>query len=152
MPSRSGMAALAIVASMVVANGRAVADGNATVEKTVYVEIQIAGLGPDGCRIDIKPGHPACQFKAIQKSIAASDVQDVVRLEAIPVIARATGADHDCSFAITVKEPNLPAKTIRRGILLTETPTGKTATAQVLKVYVNSPTLAAKDEKGKTKR
>src|SRR5437879_871632 len=97
MPSRSWMAGLAIVASMIVAGGRARADGPVPVEKTVNVELQLTGVGPEGCRIEIKPGNPACQFKTVQKKISKDDVREVIELDAIPIVAKATGADHDCS-------------------------------------------------------
>ena len=153
MPRRSRMAALAIVAAMIVTAGRALADdGPVPVEKTVYLELQVSGVGTEGCKIEIKPGHPTSKFKTVEKKISSDDVRDVIRLDPIPIVATATGGDHDCSFAITIKEPNKPAKTIRRGIVLAPTAEGETSSSQVLKVYLNAPSLAAKDEKARTKK
>jgi hypothetical protein len=151
MPSRSWMAGLAIVALMIAASGRAAADSPVPVERTVNVELQLTGVGPDGCRIEIKPGNPACQFKTVKKTISGEDVREVVELDVIPIVAKATGADHDCSFAITIKEPNKPAKTYRRGLVLSPPAEGQPA-AQVLKVYLNAPSLAVKDDKARTKK
>jgi hypothetical protein len=147
------MAVLAIVAAIFAIPGRALADDDPVpVEKTVIIELQLSGVGPEGCEIQIKPGHPTSKFKTVEKKITSDEVRDVIRLEPIRIVARTTGADHDCSFAITVKEPNKPSKTIRRGLVLTPSQDGESDNSQALKVYLNAPSLAIKDEPARTKK
>ncbi len=69
----------------------------------------------------------------------------MVRLQPITIDARSLGADRDCSFAITIREPNQPPKTFRRGIRLTDPEPGVTSTAQTLKLYLSAPSVAARD-------
>src|SRR5262245_46518501 len=143
MRSRSWMAAFAIAAggTMTVAPGAS----DSPVENRVQLELLIAGLGADGCTIEIKPGHAACQFKAVEKTIDRV-VGDPIRLEPIPILAQARGADRDCSFAITIKEPGQPPKTVRRGLRLAVQEPGQPTPVQSLRCYLNTPSMASMDD------
>lgn len=124
------------------------ASGDEKVVNTVRLELRVAGLGPRGCDVEIRPGHAACRFAPVRKHVAAGG-----KLPPFPIVAESVGADHDCSFAITLKEPGRPPKTYRRGLPLATTAAGGTPPVQKLTVYLTSPTLAAKDPKaGTTKR
>jgi hypothetical protein len=142
------MAALTII-SATVAAARA---GDTAVENKVTLELQITGLGTEGCRIEIKPGHAGCQFKPVEKIVDRNAVREVVKLEPFSVVARSTGADRDCSFEITIKEPGLPAKTVHRGVRLAPPSPDQPAPAQSLRCYLNSPTLVMRDEQARTRR
>jgi hypothetical protein len=147
MRTRSWMAALAIAAASVCA----VRAGEAVVENKVTLELQISGLGPQGCHVEIKPGHPGCQFKPVSRSVEPETVRDVVKLDPISLLARSSGADRDCSFAITITEPGLPARTFHRGVRLSAPGDARTAPVHRLKCYLSSPSLVARDERGKAR-
>ncbi|MGZ6300234.1 MAG: hypothetical protein ACXWMN_07060, partial [Candidatus Limnocylindria bacterium] len=62
-----------------------------------------------------------------------------------------TSADRDCLFAITVKEPGQPAKTVKRGIRLDRAEgDGGKVPAQTFTCMLRSPSLAARDDAAKT--
>ena len=80
----------------------------------------IAGLGRNGCDVEIKPGNASCKFRALNENGAESR-QHVTSagkatLDLLDIELR--GADRTCSVAITVLEPGQPAKTIYRGFRL----------------------------------
>jgi hypothetical protein len=137
------MAALTIAAGLGATLAQpARASGDEKVVNTVRLELKVAGLGPKGCDVVIKPGHAACRFATVKKHVDPGG-----KLPPIPIVAESVGADHDCSFAITVTEPGQPPKTYRRGLPLSAAKAdGKTPT-QSLSVYLTSPTLAAKEGK-----
>lgn len=146
MPSRSRMAAWALVAGL---SGFAAArgDGDARPTNKVRLDIQIAGLGDAGGRVEIRPGHPGCSFRPVARVVPASG-----KLDTIAILATSTGADRDCSFAITVREPGQPPRTYRRGLRLALRPPGGPVPEQSLKCYLSAPSLAAQDEAGRTRR
>jgi hypothetical protein len=136
------MAALAIASVFAATSENARAEDGPVVNK-VYLQLQIAGLGPNGCSVEIKPGHPGCQFDKVEKQIKSEG--QVVTVDPIAINAKSTGADHDCSFAITIKEPGRRAKTFRRGVCLTAPVAGKPAPAQTLKCFLSAEAVASKD-------
>ncbi|MBX6313575.1 MAG: hypothetical protein IRY99_11760, partial [Isosphaeraceae bacterium] len=109
MRSRSWMAAWAIAVGIIGAASVRASEG--PVENKVYLELLISGLRGEGCEIEIKPGHGACQFPAVKKTIDKNHVGDPLRVETIAIDARSHSADRDCSFAITIKEPGQPPRT-----------------------------------------
>ncbi len=125
--------------------GKAETDATATVASAVKLEIQITGLGSEGAKVSIKPAHPGCRFKAVEKTIPRNANSGVVRLSPITVAASTTAADRDCSFAITVTEPGRPPKTFRRGLQLSASD-AKPAKAQALKCYLSATEVAARDD------
>jgi hypothetical protein len=138
------MAALTIAAGLATAAlaPGARASGDEKVVNTVRLELKVAGLGPKGCDVEIKPGHAACRFATVKKHVDPGG-----KLPPLSIVAESVGADHDCSFAITVTEPGRPPKTYRRGLPLSTAKAGGKAPTQSLTVYVSSPTLAAKESK-----
>ncbi len=129
------------------------ADGeSAPVENTVKLEIQISGLGANGGKVEIKPAHPGCKFKAVERTIAKGTRAEIVKLEPISVVASTTSADRDCSFEITLIEPGRAARTFRRGLQLApvsaEVPNSPTRT---LKCYLPATVVASKDAPKTTK-
>jgi hypothetical protein len=64
---------------------------------------------------------------------------------------RATSADRYCLFAITIREPGQPVKTVRRGLRLVATPDRPEA-AQVLNCYLSSPSRLAKASEMRERR
>jgi hypothetical protein len=143
--------ALTVVSGWCFAQTTAVAADGPT-ENKINLQLQIAGLGPEGCTVDIKPGHAGCQFAPVQKRVAPEEAAGVVVLPTIAIVARSTGADRDCSFAITIKEPGKSPKTFRRGIRLAARAAGESERVQNLKVYLSAPSIAAKDQTAGARR
>jgi hypothetical protein len=144
MRSRLRMAALAIAVGACWSPGTRA--GDSPVENTVNLDLLITGLGRDGCTVAIKPGHAACQFKPVEKKVEPSASDGSLTLDTIIIAARSLGADRDCSFAITIKEPGRPPRTFRRGLRLALREPGQPAPVQGLKCYLNNAVLASKDD------
>lgn len=145
MRSRSRMAALAMAASLGIGPATLAGDAPA-VENKVHLILQISGLGPEGAKIEIKPGHKGCDFEPIIKPIKKGKVPagSIIKLD-MDIDAQSTSADRDCSFAITVKEPGQPPKTYHRGLRLAIEEVGKPVPSKVFKCYLSSPSIAARD-------
>ena len=122
------------------------------VANTVRLEIQIAGLGARGGKVEIKPAHPGCKFKKVEKAIPKKAGGAITTLDPIAVEVSSTSPDRDCSFEITVTEPGLKPVTFRRGLQLApiaeaDKAKGKAtaAPARTLKCYLPAAMIAAKD-------
>ena len=152
MQIRSRMTPTALVAGLALLLTAPARAGDSTVTNRVNLEIQINGLGPDGGKVEIKPGHAACRFKVVTKTIEPTDATDPLRLDTIAIDALSTGADRDCSFAITIHEPGKPPKTFRRGLRLTRNAPGQPTPVQTLRCNLTSPTLAAREGAGKVRK
>ena len=146
MQGRSWMAALAVIAGTVTTSAAPIRAADAPPSpRLVRVDLRIAGLGHEGCTVEIKPGHAGCKFDAVTEHVDGSG-QKVFALKNI----RISGADRDCAVAITIKEPGHPVKTVHRGLRLSaDTPKG---TAQTLSCYLNSPSKIARAEAAREKR
>jgi hypothetical protein len=151
MQSRSRMAALAIALGLA-ATAHPVLGGDEPVSNTVKLDLQIRGLGSQGCVIEVKPAHPGCEFQAFARRVPEGSGA-VVHLQPIPVEVRSISADRDCTFAITIREPNQPPKTFRRGTRLTPQVAGKPKPEQTLTCFLSSPSsVAAKDGAARPRR
>jgi hypothetical protein len=138
------MAALTIALAAAALGPPARAD-DAPVANTVRLELQIAGLGPEGCAIEVRPAHPGCEFAAVAARVDSSRVGSsrTVRLPPFVIEARSAGADRDCTFAITIREPNRPPMTFRRGLRLMPQVAGEPHPVRTMTCYLSSPSLAA---------
>ena len=151
MPSRSWMAAALAVAAVCGSPARA---DDPPVANTVRLELQIAGLGPEGCAVEVRPAHPGCNFAEVvaQVDAAGSGTGRTVRLSPFNIDARSSSADRDCTFAITIREPDRPAMTFRRGLRLLPQADGQPVPVRTLTCYLISPTLASKHDPDQTRR
>ena len=151
MPCRSWMAACLAVAAVVGSPARADAP---PVANTVRLELQIAGLGPAGCAVEVRPAHPGCRFAEVVAQVDASGVgmSRTARLPAFLIDAQSTSADRDCTFAITIREPDRPAMTFRRGLRLQPQADGQPIPVRTLTCYLISPALARKDDPDRPRR
>jgi hypothetical protein len=122
------------------------------VENQVNLVLQISGLGADGCVIEVKPGHPSCKFEPVARRVVRAPVNRAVQLDAIPIQAVSTGADRDCSFAITIREPGQPPRTYRRGLRLTAQVAGEPVPSQTLRCYLSTPSLAEREKDAPKRR
>lgn len=149
MQGRSWMAALTLAAATALAlqggTRDARADDPAVVNK-ITLTLKITGLGREGCDVEIKPGHAGCDFKTITQKLDRNG-----QIDFKPFEVTSTSADHDCLFAITVKEPGQPPKTVKRGLVLVSNGT-KAIPAQNFSCLLRSPSLAARDDASKTIR
>jgi hypothetical protein len=134
------MAALAIV------SGSALASGAIAAEKLVVPKVQldlaIAGLGEKGCDVTVKAGGPGCKFKTVTKHIGSSGKSQII-LENVETHS----ADHDCTFAITVKEAEHPDKIVHRGLRLSKPIEGRPSRTPVLSCYISSPSKVERAER-----
>jgi hypothetical protein len=144
------MAALALLGIGTLA---AADDEPAAVANTVRLQLKITGLPASNCLLKIAPAHAGCRFPVVERQIAAGrGGAGMVTLEPILIQATSTGADRDCSFAITLQEPGRPPQTFRRGLRLVPPEPGKPGPVRDFRVYLSAPSLAARDEAGRARR
>jgi hypothetical protein len=128
------------------ASASGAAEGGA-VEKTkanpnahkVKLELRIAGLGPQGCDVEIKPGHPGCKFQTKTRHVDARGWATLLFND-----VQLLNADRDCTFAITIREPGQAERTVRRGLRLAAVPGNGSGPGELLTCYLSSPSKLAK--------
>jgi hypothetical protein len=157
MRARSWMAALALIAGTSIALGRAAIPASSPTDdqvrtqpqqtsqpgatspsagpkpadkpiKAVVLNLMIAGLGREGCDVEVKPGNASCRFQAINmvtndgKLVRAKDGAQHVSSVGHAVLelqnVELRGADRTCTVAITVRESGQAPKTVYRGFRL----------------------------------
>lgn len=150
MQGRSWMAAawaLATVAALAWWEPTAQAgqdESEAWVTSKVRLVLDITGLGKDGCEVVVKPATPSCKFRTIEQKVTPVRGADG-RLIIAPFEVKTLSADRDCMFAITIKEPGHPARTVRRGLRLAAPKDGVTPPVKDLICYLSTPSLAARE-------
>ena len=87
---------------------------------SVQLNLAIAGLGADGCDVEIKPANPSCKFRPSPIKHVSSDGHATIELKDVEL----RGADKTCTLAITVREPGHAPQTIYRGFRTGATKTG----------------------------
>jgi hypothetical protein len=194
MRARSWMAALALIAGTSIAVGRAMPASSPTEDqgqeqpqqddrpaarsqttdakpadkpiKAIVLNLEIAGLSPEGCDVEVKPGNPSCRFQAINMTKngkklerakeGAQHVSSVGHavLELQNVELR--GADRTCTVAITVRESGQAPKTVYRGFRLPARPeAGLPASVNQVPTftcYLSSPSKVANVEQSRTRK
>jgi hypothetical protein len=194
MRARSWMAALALIAGTSIAVGRAMPASSPTEDqgqeqpqqddqpaarsqttdakpadkpiKAVVLILEIAGLSPEGCDVEVKPGNASCRFQAINMTKnggklerakeGAQHVSSVGHavLELQNVELR--GADRTCTVAITVRESGQAPKTVYRGFRLPARPeAGLPASVNQVPTftcYLSSPSKVANVEQSRTRK
>jgi hypothetical protein len=93
----------------------------------VQLNLVIAGLGLDGCEVDVKPANPGCKFRVASSQHVPSHGRATVDLRDVEL----RGADHTCTIAITLRESGQAPKTIYRGFRLTTRPTPAPANSTI---------------------
>ena len=170
MRVRSWMAALALIAGMSIAVGRAMpapstmpeqgqgpasqadpAAGSSQTQsakpkasdeviKSIFVNLEIAGLGRDGCDVEVMAANPSCKFGVINlkrdgdKLVRAKDGAQHVSSVGHAIVelqnVELRGADRTCTVKIKVNEAGQPQKTVYRGFRIPDrTRAGATAAA-----------------------
>jgi hypothetical protein len=116
----------------------------------VKLELRIAGVGRNGCDIEIKPGHAGCKFQVIRHHLAGDRGWGQLQLVLDDVQTRSP--DRDCAFAITIREPGQADRTVHRGLRLTPPKLGQTTPTDELTCYLSSPSMLARAEKTRRPR
>jgi hypothetical protein len=197
MRARSWMAALALIAGTSIAVGHAMPalspmddqakDQPPTAEETtrpepvaeptppdsiiqaVRLNLEIAGLGREGCDVEVKPGNASCKFRVVHMTkdrAAAGKGQQAAQhvsseghafLELREVELR--GADRTCTVAITVRESGQQPKTVHRGFRIASRPESRAAASgpnassiPTFTCYLSSPSKVAKAEESRTRK
>jgi hypothetical protein len=81
--------------------------------RAIELNLMIAGLGRDGCEVEVKPGTRSCRFQPQTQHVASHGKASLVFHD-----VEFRGADRNCSFAITVREAGQEPRTIYRGFRL----------------------------------
>jgi len=81
----------------------------------VQLNLVIAGLGNQGCDVEVKPANAGCKFRVLAPQHVSSGGQAKLELKDVEI----RGADHTCTVAITIREPGQSPKTVYRGFRLT---------------------------------
>jgi hypothetical protein len=194
MRARSWMAALALIAGTSIAVGRAMSAPRPTEDpgqgpprqidpsraesqtpkpkppeepiKAILLNVEIAGLGREGCEIEVAPGNSSCKFRVINMTRDAGKLvrgkdgahhvssvgHAVMELQNVEL----RGADRTCTVKITVRESGQPPKTVFRGFRLPpRTEAGPTVTASqapTFTCYLSSPSKVANVEQPQTRK
>jgi len=186
MRARSWMAALALVVGTSIAAGRAMPalDSSQAPEKgqtaetnkvnppsqspdpkrpgmrvpSVQLNLRIAGLGGQGCDVQIKPGNASCKFRPLYDE-RTPDFQHVAPdgsadLELRDVELR--GADRTCTIAITIREPGQAPRTFYRGFRLASKPveskTSRPGSVPTFTCFLSSPSKLAKADESRARK
>ncbi|MGC1721202.1 MAG: hypothetical protein WA746_19625 [Isosphaeraceae bacterium] len=118
--------------------------------QTVELNLLIAGLGQDGCEVEIKPGNRSCRFQPQHLRVESQGKAKFLFRD-----IELRGADRNCTFAITVHETGQASRTIYRGFRIGSrlTPGPASQGAQSFTCYMNSPSkLAGLERTGQTRR
>jgi hypothetical protein len=197
MRARSWMAALALIAGTSIAVGHAMPalsptddqekDQPPTVSATsrheptaeptppdsvipaVRLNLEIAGLGREGCDVEVKPGNASCKFRVahLTKDRATAgkgqpaphhvSSEGHAFLELREVELR--GVDRTCTVAITVRELGQEPKTVYRGFRIASRPeprgtasAGNAGSIPTFTCYLSSPSKVAKAEGSRTRK
>jgi hypothetical protein len=87
---------------------------------TIQLNLRIAGLGTEGCDVEVKPANPSCKFRPSASKHVSSDGYATIELRDVEL----RGADKTCAMAITVREPGQTPQTIYRGFRTTSAKPG----------------------------
>jgi hypothetical protein len=197
MRARSWMAALALIAGTSIAVGHAMPALSPTddqvnhqppvaaettrrepaaeptppdsVIQAVRLNVEIAGLGREGCDLEVKPGNASCKFRVVHltkdRAIAGKGQQALQHVSSVGHAflelreVELRGADRTCTVAITVRESGQEPKTVYRGFRIASRPDSRgAATAAIASsiptftCYLSSPSKVAKAEGSRTRK
>ncbi len=186
MRARSWMAALALVVGTSIAAGRAMPalvssqapEKGQTAETkkvnppaqtseskrtgmqipSIRLNLRIAGLGAQGCDVQIKPGNASCKFRPLYNE-RGEDRQHVApdgtaNLELRDVELR--GADRTCTIAVTIREPGQAPRTFYRGFRLASKPeegkASRPASVPTFTCFLSSPSKLARADEARARK
>ena len=156
MQGWSWMAALALAAASAAFFGTASLAGQPTpIKQTVRLSLHLEGIARDDGEVVIKPGHSGCRFKEISFRLSEQPRDSFGMINLAPFEVETISADHDCGFAITLKEPGKPDKTVRRNLIVVPNVDGRPATPQKMTCFVTAdpkPPVASREDETKRKK
>jgi hypothetical protein len=86
----------------------------------IKLNLLIAGLGQEGCDVEVRPANAGCKFRIPTSQHITSEGKAMFELKEVEI----RSADHTFTMAITVREPGQPSKTVYRGFrMANRTPT-----------------------------
>ncbi len=98
----------------------------------VHLRLAIAGLGTEGCDVEIKPANRSVKFRPAPIVHVKSDGHATIELRDIEL----RGADKTCLLAITVRQSGQEPQTIYRGFMASATTAG--ASTPDFNCFINS--------------
>jgi hypothetical protein len=110
----------------------------------VQLNLVIAGLGTEGCEVEVKPANAGCKFRTSAAQHVASDGHATVKLRDVEL----RSADKTFTMAITVREPGQPPQTVYRGF---RPGSSKSGTVPSFTCFISSR-LAGVDTKNTTRK
>jgi hypothetical protein len=128
------MAALALAVGLGAGLQRPAHAGGEADAYKVRLVLRIAGLGRNGCDVDIKP-VPGCKFRTETLHVGPTG-----EAERVLVDVSTDSADRQFAFAITIREPGQRARTLKRGFRLSDP---KIAKSSSFTCYLPSPSRIA---------
>ena len=115
----------------------------------IRLNLVIAGLGQEGCMVEVKPANPGCKFRAPAPLRVSSEGRTEIELKDVEI----RSAEQTCTVAITVREPGQSSKTIYRGFRMANRPASaaKSASAPIptFTCYLSSRLAAVDDAKAR---
>jgi hypothetical protein len=107
---------------------------------SVKLNLMVAGLGRAGCDVDVKPGNRGCRFRPQTAHLGSDGTAHFLFRD-----VELRGADQNCMFSITIREPGQDSRTVYRGFrIAARTPEAASKkSAQSFTCYVNSPSKLA---------
>jgi hypothetical protein len=134
--------------------------------QSIILNVQIAGLGREGCDVEVKPANASCKFRAYQttlergKMVRGKEGAQHVSSEGHACLelrdVELRGADRVCGVAITVREPGQTPKTVFRGFRLSARSDGGEGSAPgavpSFTCYLSSPSKVAAIEQTRTRK
>ena len=122
----------------------------------IEMELKISGTGGNGFELEIRPGHRACSFQTIKKTIDPGREQMTIKIDRF--VAESISPDRDCCFEIVIREPGQADRAIKRGVRLDKPkiipgPDGQESETvvpvQQLTYYLASPAFSVIDKKSR---
>jgi hypothetical protein len=111
------------------------------IKRKVAISLRLDGLSAQGGEVEIKPGHAGCKFETITFRTKDHPLGADGKIYLDPIEVETVSADRDCSFAITLKEPGQPDKTVRRNLRLAPASDGKAAKPQPMTCFITSNSM-----------
>ncbi|MGC8644486.1 MAG: hypothetical protein ACP5XB_31875 [Isosphaeraceae bacterium] len=81
---------------------------------SVRLNLRVAGLGRAGCEVDVKPANHSCRFRPQTIHVGSAGVAALLFRD-----VELRGADRNCMFSVTLREPGQDSRTVYRGLRIT---------------------------------
>lgn len=109
--------------------------------RTIELELVVTDVGATGCEVEVKPANPSCVFKAQAFHLDRAATMDAGKLIVTLANVDVRGADRNCAVAVTIRQQDLPPKTIYRGFRVSATT--KPGAVERFQTCMSCPTKAS---------